>query len=303
MSLAELIDPSQADAPVEDSTSNALATRRAARSPRVRPAAAAPAAGAPATRRARRGSGAAAKASVRNVVVLSMVAGLVATVAIPAFGIARNDADAVTLQQVAADNAQNLLVASDATKVTITRDSYSATTADEIDKKKAEEAAAQRARAAASASASSSSVSLANINLSMVAPGSGAVRWPLTSFTLGERVGARNGAHQGTDMLAPAMTPIFAAAAGVVAVSQESYGGYGVAIAIDSVIDGQKVGTVYGHMTYGTRQVVAGQSVEAGQLIGFVGSTGRSTANHLHFEVRINGTVVDSYVWLQQNAG
>uniref|UniRef100_UPI0005630F5A LLM class flavin-dependent oxidoreductase n=1 Tax=Microbacterium sp. B19 TaxID=96765 RepID=UPI0005630F5A len=54
---------------------------------------------------------------------------------------------------------------------------------------------------------------------------------------------------------------------------------------------------------YGSRQVQAGDTVAAGQLIGLVGSTGSSTANHLHFEVHINGSVVDPYAWLQQNAG
>ena len=57
-------------------------------------------------------------------------------------------------------------------------------------------------------------------------------------------------------------------------------------------------------MTYGSRQVVVGPvPSQAGQLIGLVGSTGSSTANHLHFEVHINGGVVDPWAWLQANAG
>ncbi len=122
----------------------------------------------------------------------------------------------------------------------------------------------------------------------MTAPGSGEVRWPLTNYVLGRGLWD-SGYHQGVDLLAPQGQPIFAAAAGVVSVSQESYGGYGVAIVIEHVINGQKVSTTYGHMTYGSRQVQAGQTVAAGQLIGLVGSTGSSTANHLHFEVHING--------------
>ncbi len=85
--------------------------------------------------------------------------------------------------------------------------------------------------------------------------------------------------------------------------SQESFGGYGVCISIDHVIDGQKVSTLYGHMTHGTRLVQSGQTVVAGQMIGRVGSTGSSTANHLHFEVHVNGTVVDPWIWLTTNAG
>lgn len=315
--MADNTHPSATDAPDEVAATTSVSSRRATRGTAVRRAEpwplvrqhglqrVAPPASAP-----RRASKRTSK-PLRSLVILAMVGGLVATVAIPAYGAFRPAAQAQTLQKVAADNAQSLVVASDVAGATLTRDSYSATTAEEIAKKKAEEAAAARARelaAAATASASSgksapSSSRLSGMNLNMVAPGSGEIRWPLTSFTLGQRVGDRGGAHHGTDMLAPAMSPIFAAAGGVVRVSQESYGGYGVAVVIDSVVNGAKVSSTYGHMTYGTRQVAAGQTVAAGQLIGFVGSTGRSTANHLHFEVWINGSLVDSYSWLQANAG
>ncbi|HYJ49191.1 MAG TPA: M23 family peptidase, partial [Microbacterium sp.] len=78
-----------------------------------------------------------------------MVGGLIATVALPAYGAWRPTEDAVTLQQVAADDAQSLLVSSDSTSADLARDSYSATTPEEIAKKKAEEAAAAAAAAAA----------------------------------------------------------------------------------------------------------------------------------------------------------
>ncbi|WP_243073842.1 M23 family metallopeptidase [Microbacterium sp. SS28] len=243
---------------------------------------------------------------LRSLVILTMVGGLVATVALPAYGAWRAPAEAaVTLQQVAADDAQSLVVASDATSEELDRGGYAATTPEEIAKKKAEEAAAARARQLASAKAASSG-SVYSMNLSMTAPGSGEVRWPVTNFTYSSinlfRPPNRPN-HNGFDMLAPAGTPIFAAAAGVVRISQESYSGYGVAVTIDSVVGGQQVSTLYGHMTYGSRQVVSGQSVSAGQLIGAVGSTGSSTANHLHFEVRINGALADPLAWLQANAG
>ena len=102
-------------------------------------------------------------------------------------------------------------------------------------------------------------------------------------------------------MLCAGGTPIGAAADGVVRISSESYFGYGVAVVIDHVINGQTVSTLYGHMTYGTRAVQVGQTVTAGQIIGLVGSTGRSTANHLHFEVKINGSLVDPMAWLRAN--
>ena len=218
--------------------------------------------------------------------------------AIPAFAPSLTPtADAQSLQQVAASDAQSLLVASDATGEQIVRDSYSATTAEEIAKKKADEAAAELARQLAT-------VASVPFDYSMVAAGTGAVRWPVGGpFTVSDRVGDRGGAHLGTDMLAAGGTPVFASLDGVVSVSQENYYGYGVAIVLESVLNGQRIKTVYPHMQYGSRQVEVGQTVSAGQLIGLVGTTGSSTANHLHFEVWIDGQVVDSLVWLQNNAG
>lgn len=236
--------------------------------------------------------------TVRSAVILTMVAGLIATVALPAYAAWQPEEEAVTLQQVSAEDAQEFVVASEATAATLERSSYSATTAEEIEVKKAAEAAAERARALA---ARSTTTTLSSIDLSMTAPGSGEVRWPLSGYTLGRGLGD-SGYHQGVDLLASCGTPLFAAAAGVVRVSQESFGGYGVAVTIDHVIGGQRVSTLYGHMTYGSRVVQSGQSVEAGQLIGVVGSTGSSTACHLHFEVHINESVVDPYAWLQSNA-
>lgn len=240
---------------------------------------------------------------LRSLVVLTMVGGLVATVAIPAFaaGTSALAEDPVTLQQMAVDDAQTFVAASDANATELSRESYAATTAEEIEKKKAEEAAAERARQIA-ASAAASSRSSVPINIALTAPGTGEVRWPLLNFTKGRGLWD-SGYHQGVDLLTSCGTPIYATAAGVVKVSQESYGGYGVAVSIDHVLGGQQVNSLYGHMTYGSRQVSVGQSVEAGQLIGLVGSTGSSTACHLHFEVHINGSVVDPWAWLQANAG
>lgn len=242
---------------------------------------------------------------LRSLVVLTMVGGLVATVAIPAFAATAGAGpeEAVTIQQMAVDDAQTFVAASDANATELSRESYAATTAEEIDKKKAEEAAAERARqvAAAAASARASRGSVPT-NIALTSPGTGEVRWPLLNFTKGRGLWD-SGYHQGVDLLTSCGTPIYATAAGVVKVSQESYGGYGVGVSIDHVIGGQQVNSLYGHMTYGSRQVSVGQTVEAGQLIGLVGSTGSSTACHLHFEVHINGSVVDPWAWLQANAG
>lgn len=235
---------------------------------------------------------------VRSLAVLTMVSGLIATVALPAHGAWQTTApEPLTLQQVASDDAQSLVVASDATRTQLARESYSATTQEEIDRKKAAEAAAARARASAS-------VASVPFDYSMVPSGSGLVRWPVGGpFTVTDRFGARGGAHMGTDMVAAGGTPVYASLDGVVRISQDSYGGYGVTVVVESVLNGQRVSTVYPHMQTGSRQVAAGDTVTAGQLVGLVGSTGRSTANHLHFEVYIDGTAVDSLVWLQTNAG
>jgi murein DD-endopeptidase MepM/ murein hydrolase activator NlpD len=248
---------------------------------------------------------------LRSLVTLALVGGLVATAAIPAFGLALPTEETVTLQQDALDNAQSLVVASGASASELSRESYSATTQQEIDEKKAEEArkaaeaAAQAAAAAVAAAKARMTPRVASSmpsNFALVSPGSGEVRWPLLNFTKGRGLWD-SGYHQGVDLLTSCGQPIYAAAAGVVKVSQESFGGYGVAVTIDHVLGGQRVSTLYGHMTYGSRQVSAGQSVQAGQLIGLIGSTGSSTACHLHFEVHINGSVVDPWAWLQANAG
>ena len=95
------------------------------------------------------------------------------------------------------------------------------------------------------------------------------------------------GFHPGIDISAAHGTPILASAAGTV-VSAGSEGGYGNAVILDH---GDSLATLYGHMV--SVAVVPGQLVAAGEVIGYVGSTGRSTGPHLHFEVRIHGVTVD----------
>ena len=252
----------------------------------------------PARRTSARATARKAVKPLRSVAIFAAVGALIAGIALPAFASPKpSEAATTTLQQLAAVDAQSLVVASQATAAPLNRGTFTATTPEEIEKKKAEEAAAARAAAASTASAKFNTAGYA-----LVSPGSGEVRYPLPggSYTQGRSIG---GGHNGADMLAPAGTPIYATAAGVVRASAESIGGYGVCVMIDSVVGGQQVQSTYGHMTYGSRQVAVGQTVSAGQLIGYVGSTGRSTANHLHFEVWINGGMVEPYSWLAANAG
>lgn len=244
---------------------------------------------------------------MRTVAIFAAVGALVAAVALPAYASTKPaDADATTLQQLAVDDAQSLVVASEATAAPLDRGTYEATTPEEIAKKKAEEAAAERAAAAAkvaaAAKSSGTSSSVSSADLQLVAAGSGQVRYPLPSGSYYVSRSLQSG-HDGADMVANAGTPIFAAAGGVVRISSESYYGYGVAIIIDHVIGGQRVSTTYAHMTNGTRAVSAGQSVSAGQFIGKVGNTGNSYGAHLHFEVKVNGSLVEPMSWLSANAG
>ncbi|MGZ9586019.1 murein hydrolase activator EnvC family protein [Paenibacillus marinisediminis] len=107
--------------------------------------------------------------------------------------------------------------------------------------------------------------------------------------------GKQNVFHSGLDMGAPAGTPIYAAESGIVTVA-EWWGGYGNCVIIDH---GGGVWTLYGHMREGGIKVSKGDMVNVGDQIGEVGTTGNSTGNHLHFEVRLNGDRVDPepYLW------
>jgi murein DD-endopeptidase MepM/ murein hydrolase activator NlpD len=98
--------------------------------------------------------------------------------------------------------------------------------------------------------------------------------------------------HTGDDMHASFGEPIHACRAGTV-ISAGWNGGYGNCVVIDH---GAGMATLYGHQS--SIAVAAGDHVDAGQVIGYVGSTGASTGPHLHFEVRLNGNPVDPAPYL-----
>ena len=108
----------------------------------------------------------------------------------------------------------------------------------------------------------------------------------------GNRESIRTSGHTGLDIAAPAGTPIKAAADGKVIFSGYS-GGYGYVVKLDN---GNGVETYYGHCS--KLYVSTGEKVEAGDVIAAVGSTGNSTGNHLHFEVRVNGKEVNPQNYL-----
>ena len=94
--------------------------------------------------------------------------------------------------------------------------------------------------------------------------------------------------HKGLDFTAPQGTPIYATGNGVVEESGYSAGGYGNHVMINH---GYGYETLYGHMV--RVKVRDGQHVKRGEIIGWVGSTGKSTGPHCHYEVHINGNEVD----------
>lgn len=92
--------------------------------------------------------------------------------------------------------------------------------------------------------------------------------------------------HSGVDIAQSGSHPIYAAASGVV-VRSDALGTYGEVIMIEHKIKGVKYTTVYAHMRQGTRGYNKGDKVRQGAVIGYMGSTGRSTGQHLHFELHI----------------
>ena len=93
--------------------------------------------------------------------------------------------------------------------------------------------------------------------------------------------------HAGIDLAAPTGTPIYASASGTVG-RADWFSSYGLFISIDH---GADLETRYAHLS--RLAVQAGDRVEKGELIGYVGSTGRSTGPHLHYEVRVDGVAVN----------
>lgn len=107
--------------------------------------------------------------------------------------------------------------------------------------------------------------------------------------------------HAGVDIGAPNGTPIYSVADGVVVKSKADPGGYGwyVVIRHGQMDEEKQIDTLYGHMYPNTVKVIVGNKVKKGQIIAAVGSNGRSTGPHLHFEVQINGKVTDPMDWIQ----
>jgi murein DD-endopeptidase MepM/ murein hydrolase activator NlpD len=123
--------------------------------------------------------------------------------------------------------------------------------------------------------------------------------WPVegqVTGSFGERIDPFNGEgafHSGVDIGSSYGHPIVAPADGVVTLT-DTMGGYGKTIML---FHGNGISTRYGHLS--GFAVAVGQHVQRGDVIGYVGESGRSTGPHLHYEVRINDTPVNPYKYLR----
>jgi len=119
--------------------------------------------------------------------------------------------------------------------------------------------------------------------------GSGQFIWPVPGYRNCSRW--YGGSHKGVDICAAAGTPIYASAGGTVTKAGYNRAGAGTGYGNSIIIShGNGYTTLYAHCL--SLVVHAGQSVKQGQLIGYVGSTGRSSGNHCHFEIRRNGSYI-----------
>lgn len=125
--------------------------------------------------------------------------------------------------------------------------------------------------------------------------------WPLmgrVTSSFGERqdpIDGEGAFHPGIDIAAPDGTPVRATADGDV-VEAHMANGYGREVVLDH---GHGLTTLYGHMS--ALAVVAGEHVLRGQVIGYVGQSGRSTGPHLHYEVRVHNVPVNPHKYLRQS--
>lgn len=119
-------------------------------------------------------------------------------------------------------------------------------------------------------------------------------RMPLAGARMTSGYGMRNhpvlrkrARHKGVDLAVPTGTPVYATADGIVG-RADWFSSYGLYVSLDH---GADLETRYAHMS--KLAVAAGDTVNKGDIIGYVGSTGRSTGPHLHYEVRIDGLAVN----------
>ena len=127
-------------------------------------------------------------------------------------------------------------------------------------------------------------------------------RMPVEGVRLSSDYGMRNHpviggrrAHKGVDLAGPTGTPVYATADGLVETAK-NFSSYGLYVRIEH---GARLETRYAHMS--RLAVAAGERVKKGDIIGYIGSTGRSTGPHLHYEVRIDGEAVNPIPYMVES--
>ncbi|WP_437384866.1 M23 family metallopeptidase [Plantibacter flavus] len=171
------------------------------------------------------------------------------------------------------------------------RDGYSATSAEEVERRR-------------------SAVPPARTATTFINNAASPVQWPfVTGVPLSDDFGPRAAPcggcstfHKGLDLTPGEGTQIQAIADGIVRETGSSDSGLGVYAMIDHVVDGERYTSVYAHMRFGSLKLQEGERVGVGQAVGNVGNTGQSTGPHLHLELLRNGTdPIDPFSWLQAN--
>lgn len=133
----------------------------------------------------------------------------------------------------------------------------------------------------------------ASNQIATVAAAQGGI-WPTNSRYVSSPYGWRyDGFHTGTDIAGRNGDPIYAYKSGLVTFAGWNAGGYGYLVKVDH---GNGISTWYAHCS--KLLVSAGDTVNQGQTIAKMGSTGYSTGNHVHFEMRINGSAVNAYPYI-----
>ena len=130
--------------------------------------------------------------------------------------------------------------------------------------------------------------------------------WPVANDRMGEGFGIprpeTNSIHMGLDLFPGEGTEIMSATDGIVIKVEEGTGSYGYMV---EIFDGYQYSTLYAHMladSFAAYGISVGTLVKQGQVIGLVGDTGRSTAPHLHFEIKDFGVQIDPMPIMQKYA-
>ncbi|PYY36089.1 hypothetical protein DEJ16_10830 [Curtobacterium sp. MCJR17_055] len=251
----------------------------------------------------RPGHGASFRRTASGVTVvgaLLFTAGLVVSTSLPAQALYVPQPGAATVR-ASVQEVQSLSVG-DAVEGSVDRDAYTVSQVQRVVRPKPGVATSGVAGAAGVATAPGTSVA---------GDTSGAIRWPFpTAVPISSGFGGRQVAgcsfcstfHQGVDFAPGAGTPIGVVADGTVIKVQANDGAFGNDVWVEHDVAGKKFVSVYGHMLDNSFEVVQGQQVKVGDILGLVGSTGNSTGPHLHLEIRIDGVPVDPLAWLEANA-